>query len=46
MSATGCSFHPRCIHAQPVCRESMPPRLLEDDRQIFCHRSLDLLAIP
>lgn len=46
MSATGCSFHPRCIHAQPACREAMPPRLLEDDRQIFCHRSLDLLAIP
>jgi peptide/nickel transport system ATP-binding protein len=45
MSATGCSFHPRCIRANTSCVDTMPPRLLED-RQIFCHQSLDLLATP
>ncbi|WP_267433164.1 ABC transporter ATP-binding protein [Sphingomonas sp. GM_Shp_1] len=43
MSATGCSFHPRCVRALPSCAETMPPRLLAEDRQIFCHRSLELL---
>ncbi|MFE8583665.1 ABC transporter ATP-binding protein [Sphingomonas sp. NCPPB 2930] len=46
MSATGCSFHPRCIRANTSCVDTMPPRLLEGDRQIFCHQSLDLLATP
>ncbi|MFN3774464.1 ABC transporter ATP-binding protein [Sphingomonas parapaucimobilis] len=43
MSATGCSFRPRCIRAAPSCAEAMPPRLLTDDRQIFCHQSLETL---
>jgi oligopeptide/dipeptide ABC transporter ATP-binding protein len=35
---TGCSFHPRCPHAMPLCRQT-PPQLveMEDHRRVSCH---------
>jgi oligopeptide/dipeptide ABC transporter ATP-binding protein len=34
----GCSFHPRCPHAKPLCSEQKPPsESLPDGRQIACH---------
>ena len=35
---SGCSFHPRCPKAMPICREQAPAsRRLEDGRWIACH---------
>ena len=35
---TGCTFHPRCPHAQARCRIERPVRLnLGDGRQVACH---------
>ncbi len=35
---SGCSFHPRCPKAMPVCRRQAPPaRELTDGRWIACH---------
>jgi len=35
---TGCHFHPRCIHAMPVCREVYPGETrLSPTRVIRCH---------
>ena len=34
----GCHFHPRCVHAMPVCREAYPPvTCLADGRTVRCH---------
>ena len=34
----GCSFHPRCPYAQPVCGTDVPElRTLSGDRQVRCH---------
>jgi oligopeptide/dipeptide ABC transporter ATP-binding protein len=34
----GCSFHPRCPYAMPVCRQSTPTlNAIEAERQVACH---------
>lgn len=34
---SGCYFHPRCAHAQAICKEKMPPlETLPNNRQIRC----------
>ena len=34
----GCTFHPRCPHAMPVCREAVPPlREIAPGRVSACH---------
>ncbi len=40
---TGCAFHPRCAHAQPLCRDAAPalaPR--GDGRLVACHFAEEL----
>ena len=33
----GCRFHPRCMYAQPICKEQTPELLtIEDDRRAAC----------
>jgi peptide/nickel transport system ATP-binding protein len=40
----GCSFHPRCPHARPVCAEQ-PVALREvDGRWVACHRAEEIAA--
>jgi len=35
---SGCRFHPRCPHAQRLCRQVEPPlRALGQQRQVACH---------
>ncbi|NOY61579.1 MAG: ABC transporter ATP-binding protein [Gammaproteobacteria bacterium] len=35
---TGCHFHPRCPHSQPVCRERYPAAVQHSDsHQSLCH---------
>ena len=35
---TGCPFHPRCIHALPICSQTAPPKkLLSDGHFMHCH---------
>jgi peptide/nickel transport system ATP-binding protein len=35
---TGCSFHPRCPYAQPICGSEVPAlRAVGADRQVRCH---------
>ncbi len=35
---SGCTFHPRCPHAQPICREQAPPlRRLASGGEAACH---------
>jgi oligopeptide/dipeptide ABC transporter ATP-binding protein len=39
----GCSFHPRCPYAQPVCASEVPGlRSVEGDRQVRCHFAEEL----
>jgi oligopeptide/dipeptide ABC transporter ATP-binding protein len=34
----GCSFHPRCPYAQPICGTDVPElRTVAEDRQVRCH---------
>ena len=33
----GCRFHPRCIHAMPVCKEKVPELRPEGDGMVACH---------
>jgi peptide/nickel transport system ATP-binding protein len=43
----GCHFHPRCIHAMPICREAYPDETrLSPTRVVRCHllSSADLTA--
>jgi peptide/nickel transport system ATP-binding protein len=36
---SGCRFHPRCSHAEEVCRDKMPSLVqLGDGRRVACHR--------
>ncbi len=44
MREVGCSFVSRCPLAIDTCATQMPPLLREDDRHIFCHRSIETLA--
>ena len=35
---SGCSFHPRCPYAMPICSQEPPPLLPTDDgRMVSCH---------
>lgn len=35
---SGCTFHPRCPHAEPVCRNHFPElRQIEHGRHVRCH---------
>lgn len=35
---SGCRFHPRCIHAQEICKQEVPAlQQLDDTRQVACH---------
>ena len=44
---SGCTFHPRCGHAQPICRQSSPPlEWRSDHRRVACHFDLDEAAGP
>ena len=39
---TGCPFHPRCPHAQDICRTTVPPlRVIEGTHSAACHFSGD-----
>jgi oligopeptide transport system ATP-binding protein len=33
----GCRFHPRCIHAMPVCKEKVPELRPEGKGMVACH---------
>jgi len=33
----GCHFHPRCEYADQTCRESYPPAIWADEREVRCH---------
>jgi oligopeptide transport system ATP-binding protein len=33
----GCRFHPRCIHAMPVCKEKTPELRPEGNSSVACH---------
>ncbi len=33
----GCSFHPRCAHAMPICSAEAPQLVQSDGRIIACH---------
>jgi peptide/nickel transport system ATP-binding protein len=34
---SGCTFHPRCIHAKPECGEKAPPERWDDEGYVTCH---------
>ena len=35
---SGCAFHPRCAHAEAICREQAPELIsVEPDRLVACH---------
>jgi oligopeptide transport system ATP-binding protein len=38
----GCPFHPRCPHAQDRCKESVPPLVPFQDREVACLRAAEL----
>tara|TARA_R110002020_G_scaffold70100_23_gene182016 strand:- start:388 stop:1437 length:1050 start_codon:yes stop_codon:yes gene_type:complete len=39
----GCSFHPRCPYAQPICGTEVPAlRSVDGDRQVRCHFAEEL----
>jgi oligopeptide transport system ATP-binding protein len=41
---SGCSFHPRCPYAMPVCRQSTPSLVaVEAHRQVACHLYPDVI---
>jgi oligopeptide transport system ATP-binding protein len=33
----GCRFHPRCVHAMPICKEQVPELRQEGAAQVACH---------
>jgi len=34
----GCPFHPRCIHAKPICEEQIPQMVdVAPDHKVMCH---------
>ncbi len=40
----GCSFHPRCAYAMPVCSQSTPSLIaVEAQRQVACHLYPDVI---
>jgi oligopeptide/dipeptide ABC transporter ATP-binding protein len=38
----GCAFHPRCPHAEAVCREQRPEAADLDGSLVSCHRATEL----
>ena len=38
----GCTFHPRCPHAEAVCREQRPEATDLDGSLVSCHRATEL----
>jgi peptide/nickel transport system ATP-binding protein len=34
---SGCTFHPRCIYAQPECSKRVPPSLRDEEGMVECH---------
>jgi oligopeptide transport system ATP-binding protein len=34
---SGCRFHPRCVHAMPVCSERTPELRSEGGASVACH---------
>jgi len=34
---SGCRFHPRCIHAMPICKEKVPELRPEGNSTVACH---------
>ncbi|MEZ4725648.1 MAG: ATP-binding cassette domain-containing protein [Caldilineaceae bacterium] len=45
----GCSFHPRCRYAQPICQQETPPwEEHAPGHFVACHRAkeLDLVGVP
>jgi len=38
----GCAFHPRCPHAEAVCREQRPEAADLDGNLVSCHRATEL----
>jgi oligopeptide/dipeptide ABC transporter ATP-binding protein len=43
----GCRFHPRCPHAEAVCRETEPPlRTLAPGRSVACHLAEKIAGAP
>jgi peptide/nickel transport system ATP-binding protein len=38
----GCAFHPRCPHAEAVCREQQPEATELDGNLVSCHRAMEL----
>jgi oligopeptide/dipeptide ABC transporter ATP-binding protein len=34
---SGCSFHPRCPHAMPVCSREIPNSTRLEGREVWCH---------
>ena len=42
----GCSFHPRCPYAQPICGTEVPElRTVAGDRQVRCHFAEELSLV-
>jgi oligopeptide/dipeptide ABC transporter ATP-binding protein len=39
---TGCAFHPRCPHAEAVCREQRPEAMDLGGSLVSCHRATEL----
>jgi oligopeptide/dipeptide ABC transporter ATP-binding protein len=38
----GCAFHPRCPHAEAVCRAERPEATNLNDTLVSCHRAMEL----
>ncbi len=34
---SGCTFHPRCVQALPICREQPPPSRTDEGTVVECH---------
>jgi len=41
----GCAFHPRCQHAQELCRRERPPLLERDGTWLACHFPVELVDL-
>jgi peptide/nickel transport system ATP-binding protein len=42
----GCTFHPRCRYAQPICREKVPPlEEIAPNVHVACHRARELTLV-
>jgi oligopeptide/dipeptide ABC transporter ATP-binding protein len=39
----GCTFHTRCVHAQPACQQAVPPLETADGHAVACFRWREVL---